>query len=136
MTTGAHDCFADEVAIDFPSVDQAVERLRERFLGECTESDTLTTEISLSPRDGWRGTIVSLDVPVRDTCEPCGGRGEIWTEPCPACSGTGDRLVSHPLRVSLPPGTPDGARFRYKIRPRGAPPVRIELRVSIQRSAA
>ena len=28
-----HDCFADEIAIDFPSLEPAVERMRHAFLG-------------------------------------------------------------------------------------------------------
>ena len=102
----SRECFADEVAIDFPSVDHVVERLRDAFLGDEARAETLetretlTTEVSLSRRDATLGTVVPLDVPMRGTCVPCGGRGEIWTEPCPACSGRGDRLVRHPLRVS------------------------------------
>ena len=29
-----HECFADEIAIDFPNVELAVERMRDAFLGE------------------------------------------------------------------------------------------------------
>src|SRR5471032_556313 len=101
----SRECFADEVAIDFPSVDHVVERLRDAFLGDEARAESLytrdtleilTTEVSLSRRDATMGTIVPLDVPMRGTCAPCGGRGEILTEPCPACFGRGDQLVRHP----------------------------------------
>jgi hypothetical protein len=130
-STGAQDCFADEVAIDFPSVDHVVERLRDAFLGEPPRGAMLSTEVLLSKRDAAFGTIVPLDVPVRRTCVPCGGRGEVWTEPCAACSGSGDRLQHHPLRVAVPPGVADGARFRFRINSPGAVPVRVEVRVAI-----
>ena len=128
---GAHDCFADEIAIDFPSVDHVVERLRDRFLGERTDADTLTTEVLLSRREQARGTVVSLDLPLRTTCRLCGGRGEIWAEPCLACAGSGDCVVDHPLRVTVPPGVAQGARFRLRIKSAGGAPVRVEIRVTI-----
>jgi hypothetical protein len=132
----AEECFADEIAIDFPSVDHVVERLRDAFLGEPAEARTLTTEILLSKRDAAFGTVVPLDVPVRGTCVPCGGRGEVWTEPCRACAGSGATLDRHPLRVAVPPGVADGARFRFRISSPGSAPVRVEVRVAIATSAA
>ena len=138
----SRECFADEVAIDFPSVDHVVERLRDAFLGDEARADsrealeTLTTEVSLSRRDATMGTVVPLDVPVRGTCTPCGGRGEIWTETCPSCGGRGDRLARHPLHVSLPPGVANGTRFRFRVNSPGAAPVRVEVRIAIRSSAA
>src|SRR5689334_12002100 len=93
------DYFADEIAIDFPSVDRVVEKAREAFLGE-RRSEALVAEVLVSKREATFGTVVSLDVPVRGTCVRCGGRGEIWTDPCPECRGAGDFVRTHPLRVS------------------------------------
>jgi hypothetical protein len=134
-TKVAQECFADDIAIDFPSVDHAIEKLRDSFLGE-RSAGTLTTEVLVSKREATFGTVVSLDVPMRNTCHPCGGRGEVWTDPCPECHGTGDRLVHHPLRIAVPPGVADGARFRFRINSPGAIPVRVEVRVAIASSAA
>jgi hypothetical protein len=131
-----HDCFADEIAIDFPSVGDLVERVRDAFLGEREGADTLTTEVSLSTGEAFRGTIVPLDVPLRGTCRNCGGRGETWTEPCGACLGTGDSVVHHPVRVSVPARVADGTRFRFRVSSPHAAPVRVELRVAIRSSAA
>jgi hypothetical protein len=47
----SHDCFADEIAIDFPSVEPVVERMRDAFLGE-REEDTVRGR---SPRPLSRG---------------------------------------------------------------------------------
>ena len=134
----SHDCFADEVAIDFPSVGDMVERVRQAFLGEgpgdVFDGHTHTADLSLSTRDAWRGAIVPLELPLRGTCPTCGGRGEIWTEPCWACCGTGDALVRHPVRLSVPAGVADGARLRFRVRPPDAAPLRIEVRVVITRT--
>lgn len=131
---GAHDCFQEEIAIDFPSVGGLVERVREAFLaGDDRECDgTVRREVRLSGREARRGTIVPLDLPIKGTCRCCGGRGEVWTEPCEACCGSGDSFVSHPIRVSVPPGVPDGARFRFRVNAPHVAPFRVELRVAIR----
>lgn len=130
---GANDCFADEVAIDFPSVEPLVDRAREDFLGERGDHDTLLTEIELSARDARFGAVVPLDVPLRRPCAVCGGRGEVWTEPCPSCAGTGDALGYQPINFAVPAGATDGSRFRFRVNSRDAAPLRVELRVAIAR---
>ena len=130
------NCFADEVAIDFPSVDHAVERMRAAFLGEHRGGDVLSTELRLSMVEALHGLVVPLDVPIRGTCVTCGGRGETWTEPCDSCCGTGESWSHHSVRVSVPAGVADGTRLRFRLVARHAPPVRVELRVAVRSSAA
>jgi len=135
-TERPHDCFADEIAIDFPSVGDLVARVRDAFLGErAGGDDTHTAEVSVSSREAWRGTVIPLEVPLRGTCEICGGRGESWTEPCIFCGGTGDRQFSHPIRISVPAGVADGARLRFRVNRPHAAPLRVEIRVAIRTSA-
>ena len=127
------DWFKDEIAIDFPSINRLVERVRDSFLGDEArdDRDTLRREVRLSNREAQRGAIVPLELPLKGTCRCCGGRGEVWTEPCAACLGSGDALVRHPIRVSVPAGVCDGARFRFRVSSPHAAPVRVELRVAI-----
>jgi hypothetical protein len=134
--SASQNCFADEIAIDFPSVGALVPRVRDAFLGEPEKSDTLTTEVSLSRRDASRGVVLPLEVPLRGTCVRCGGRGEIWTEPCGGCCGTGDSLVHRLVRLPVPAGVAHGARFRFRVSSPHAEPVRVEVRVAIRSSAA
>ena len=47
----SHECFADEIAIDFPSVGRVVERMRDAFLGEPVDADVLRADVSLSQRE-------------------------------------------------------------------------------------
>ena len=128
----AHECFADEIAIDFPSVDRVVERIRDRFLGEREDADVLLAEVSLSKFEAWKGHVVPIELPVRATCRGCGGRGETWTEPCVACCGTGESLLNQSIQISVPPRVPDGARIRFRLTSRDATPVRVEVRVAIR----
>jgi hypothetical protein len=132
----SYECFADEIAIDFPSVGRVVDRMRDAFLGERVDADVLRAEVSLSQREAFDGRIVSLKVPVRITCPNCGGRGETWTEPCQLCHGTGESVLQQAVRVSVPPRIADGAcvSFRLKSSP-DASPVRVEVRVAIRSSA-
>ena len=131
-----HECFADEIAIDFPSVAPAVERMRDAFLGERAGGEVLRADVSLSPRDAVCGLVLPLDVPVRATCPHCGGRGETWTERCHLCDGSGAASVSYPVQVSVPPGVADGARLRFRVTSPDSPPVRVELRIAVRSSAA
>jgi DnaJ-class molecular chaperone len=110
--------------------------VRDSFLGEPADAETLTTEVAVSTREASRGVVLPLEVPLRGTCQTCGGRGETWTEPCRACCGTGHRLVHHPLKLSVPAGVSHGARFRFRINSPHAAPVRVEVRVTVKETAA
>jgi hypothetical protein len=130
------ECFADEIAIDFPSVGCVVDRMRDAFLGERHDADLLRAELSLSQREAVDGLVVPLEVPVRATCPNCGGRGETWAERCDLCEGRGESSFQYPVSVTVPPGVVDGARFRFRVTSPGASPVRVEIRVAIRSSAA
>src|SRR3954466_4614704 len=136
MSQMTHECFADEIAIDFPSVGNVVDRMRDAFLGERGDADVLRAEVSRSQREAFAGHVVSLRLPVRITCPNCGGRGETWTEPCTLCLGSGASLFQQALRVTVPPRVADGACVRFRLKSPDASPVRVELRVAIRSSAA
>jgi hypothetical protein len=135
MSQITHECFADEIAIDFPSVGNVVDRMRTAFLGEHADANILRAEVSLSQREAFDGHVVSLKVPVRIMCPNCGGRGETWTEPCGLCRGTGESVFHQALRVSVPPRVADGACVRFRLKSPDAVSIRVELRVAIRSSA-
>jgi len=130
---GQRAWFADEIAIDFPSISEVVDRIRDAFLGtEESGSEPLSAEILLSPREAFGGVTVPLDVPVRSTCPLCGGRGESWMEPCRGCGGTGAWHLSHRVRLSVPAGVADGARFRFTVSAPHTLPTHVEVRVAVR----
>jgi hypothetical protein len=131
----SHDWFADEIAIDFPSVGRVVDRMRDAFLGEPSEDAVISAEVCLSEQEARRGMIVPLEVPIRGTCPGCGGRGETWTEPCHRCRGTGDSLIRHAVRVAVPARVADGATFRFRVSSPDAASVCVEVRVAIRPAA-
>ena len=128
----ANGWFDDEIAIDFPSLHGAVERMRACFLAasaECDPRRQLSAELHLSPREAFNGVTVPIDVPVRKLCLSCGGRGEIWSDRCDACDGSGEALGRHPVRLVVPPRVQDGDRFALSVSAPSAPPTHVEVRV-------
>jgi hypothetical protein len=126
----ARRCFADEIAIDFPSMDAVVERMRAGLLDPDDRAEH-NAAISVSRSDAWTGVTVPLDVPLRGTCGACGGRGETWAEPCLSCAGSGERATSHQVRVSVPAGVADGTRLRFLVAHPHGVPTRVELTVLV-----
>jgi molecular chaperone DnaJ len=124
--------FADEVAIDFPSVAAVVDRIRRAFMEADEAPRPVTAEILVSPREASEGVDVPLDVPMRGACRFCGGRGETWTEPCGVCGGSGEAPRRHRVRFSIPPGVTDGARFRFSLDAGTAPRTLVEVRIAIR----
>jgi molecular chaperone DnaJ len=120
----------DEVAIDFPSVSDLLDRMRYAFFGAALGD--LTAEIVLSPLEAVEGTTIPLDLPVRRTCPDCGGRGETWQEWCRQCGGCGDVHAFHEIALRLPAGVREGERFRFSVMPAGAPHTIVDIRISIR----
>jgi hypothetical protein len=123
--------FADEVAIDFPALGDKVERMSHAFIEAEVPSDRLHAEIQLSRRQAGTGAAVPLEVPVRSTCRGCGGRGEVWGDPCPPCAGSGHSFHRQTLTVSVPPGVVHGTRFTFSVSPPRGPRTRVEVRVAV-----
>jgi molecular chaperone DnaJ len=127
----AQNWFADEVAIDFPSVASVLDRMLDAFFA-VEQPVTLSAQMFLTPREAFDGVTVPLDVPLRRTCLRCGGRGEVWTDWCVTCAGLGEVSAAHLLHVRVPAGVREGARFRFSITPPGAPPTVVEVCISIR----
>lgn len=122
--------FADEVGIDFPSVAGAVDRMRRAFVADERPAPE-SAVLQLSARQAHCGVIAPLEVPLLCTCPRCGGRGELWTEPCPHCHGRGTERLRQQLRVTIPAGVMHGTRFLFTVTPPHNPPTRIELSVLV-----
>ena len=129
-----HECFADEIAIDFPSAGRVVEKIRDSFLSETAAHDLFEAELPLSPREAFAGLVMPLVVPIRGACPCCGGRGESWAEPCLRCAGSGEALFRHTVNVAVPPGVSDGATFRFRVTSAHTGSVRVNVRIAIQPS--
>lgn len=130
--THRRGCFDDEIAIDFPALPSVVEKMREAFVDAGWAGDgssSLLAELRLSVREAYDGVTVPLDLPVRKWCVPCGGRGEIWCEPCESCGGSGESLSRHAVRLVVPPRVRNGDRFSLCVSTSSAPPTRVEVRV-------
>jgi molecular chaperone DnaJ len=125
------DWLGDEVAIDFPSVASVLDRMRDSFFGGAREA-SLSAEIVLTPQEAFWGALVPLHVPLRRTCARCGGRGEVWSDWCAVCAGGGEVSTTHEMRLRVPAGVREGARFRFSVAPQGAPQTLVDVRISIR----
>ncbi len=47
-------------------------------------------------------------------CGPCGGRGSVITDPCPACRGSGSEIRPREVKVRIPAGVKSGQKIRLK----------------------
>jgi DnaJ-class molecular chaperone len=129
-STARAEWLADEVAIDFPSVASVLDRMQYAFFGAALGD--LSAEIVLSPLEAFEGTVVPFDVPIRQTCPHCGGRGETWEEWCRLCGGCGDIRGLHEVELRVPAGVREGERFRFSVAPSDAPHTIVDIRISIR----
>lgn len=125
---------SDEVEVGFPSVSTFVPGMRKVFFGAVdTDHDSMQqTEIALTARQATEGTHVPIDLTVRHTCPVCGGRGELWADPCGVCRGSGAGWVPHQLDLLVPPGVRDGSCLRFSVSPPYATETHIEVRIVVR----
>lgn len=120
----------DEVAIDFPSASVAAECLR-RSVAE-PDAPRLEAEIVLDRAQAARGGVVPVWLHLSHTCACCGGRGEVWDEPCEVCLGHGHAVSPLSVDVRVPPGAADGDRLRFAVTPRRGPRTRVDVRLAVK----
>jgi hypothetical protein len=123
-------CFADEAGIDFPSLAIAVERMRHAF-GVDEAGPAIELPLDVRRADALRGGDVSVHLPVRRTCECCGGRGEAWDEPCQPCAGAGHTEERRDVTVALPRGIASGDRLCVRLGGRHVVPTAVTLHVTL-----
>ena len=124
-----------DVAKEFPSmatIAQIVPRMCAAFFSGGVAGDTHTSCVELTPKEALEGARIPFRLAVRPTCPMCGGRGEIWTEPCGVCSGTGAGSLSHQLHLPVPPGVRHGVCLRFSVTPPFSAEAHVELRIAIQ----
>ena len=123
-------CFADEIAIDFPALGPAIDRVRDGLAADGALADA-SASVTLTPRQAFDGTIVPVEVPLPAMCGHCGGRGESWSAPCLSCEGTGESGRPHQVQLAVPARVAHGTRFRFVVTSPHARPTRVEVTVSV-----
>lgn len=122
----------DEVALDFPSGRQALDHARRDFADADAPSLRLVVDVTLTPLEARRSARVPLCVHVPSLCDPCGGRGEVWGEPCVACAGVGTAIATRYVVVRVPANTAGGTTLRYRLALPYGPLVRLDVRLAVQ----
>lgn len=124
-------CFADEIAIDFPALGTAIDRVCDTFTNQEEHLAAASASVTLTPRQAFDGTVVPLEVALPGLCGHCGGRGESWSDPCDSCCGTGECDHPHHVHLAVPARVADGTRFRFVLSSPRARPTRVEVTVSV-----
>ncbi len=122
----------DEVALDFPSLQDQAERMCQSFLAAERDVPRRVVTLDLDARHALRARRVPMRVPLPVCCTRCGGRGEAWGDPCGACDGHGLRDEPRYVLLRVPTNVPDGARLRYRLEGAHTPTVIIDARVRIR----
>jgi molecular chaperone DnaJ len=123
-------CFADEAGIDFPALAVAVERMRHALVGD--EADrAIDVPVAVGRERARCGGDVSVRLPVRRTCERCGGRGEAWDEVCGPCAGAGHTEERREVTIALPRGVNEGDRLFVRLAGRHVVPTAMTLHVTL-----
>jgi hypothetical protein len=108
-----------------------VERMRDAFLSSDRRLDRVSAAVRLTEAQAGGGRRVPVDVALRCTCHRCGGRGEVWSDRCLECGGSGHGLLLHQVQVFVPSGTRDGDCLAFTLTPAFATITRVELRVTV-----
>jgi len=74
---------------------------------------------------------VPMNLRVRFLCPVCGGRGELWPDICGICMGTGDKILSHQLRIRIPAGVGNRTLLMYSVTPPLALATQLQVRINI-----
>jgi hypothetical protein len=122
----------DEVALDFPSGQQALDHARRDFADTDAPSVHVAVEVPLTALEARRSARVPLAVHVPVLCDPCGGRGEGWGEPCSACEGAGTAVATRYVVVRVPANTVHGTTLRYRLALPYGPLVRLDVRLAVR----
>ncbi len=122
----------DEVAVDFPSARQALDHARRDFADVEAPGLPVDVDVTLSAIEARRSARVPLCLHLPATCDACGGRGETWSDPCPACAATGTAAMARYVVVRVPANTPDGTRLRYRLTLPYGPLVRLDVRLTVR----
>ncbi len=122
----------DEVALDFPSAQEALDHARRDFGEADAPAHRLVVDVTLTPLEARRSARVPLCVHVPAVCDPCGGHGEVWGEPCGACEGVGTAAATRYVVVRVPANTAGGTTIRYRLALPYGPLVRLDVRLAVR----
>ncbi len=92
----------------------------------------LYVELILAPDEAARGGLFPLEIPVREPCDNCAGRGNIGAFLCPSCRGSGAVRGRREVEISMPAGVTDGTTARLSLEDIGLSGVDLNVLVSVR----
>jgi molecular chaperone DnaJ len=88
---------------------------------------------------GGRGEVIQqqMFLRIRTTCPHCRGAGQVITDPCDSCSGSGKVKTSERWTVRVPPGVDTGMQIRDRgkgeVGEKGAPPGDLYVTIQVKK---
>jgi molecular chaperone DnaJ len=92
----------------------------------------LYVEVILEPDEAARGGLFPLEIPVREPCDNCAGRGYVGAFLCPSCRGNGTVKGRREVEISMPAGVTDGTTARLSLEDIGLSGVDLNVLVSVR----
>jgi hypothetical protein len=128
----AERVLGDEIALDFPSARQALDQARRDFVDAEAPALGVLVDVVLTAIEARRSARVPLCLHLPAVCEACGGRGEVWSEPCGACGRAGTATATRYVVVRVPANTAGGTTLRYRLALPYGPLVRLDVRLIVR----
>ena len=126
--------FADVDAV-YPSFEALADRLMRNFTGrgvpKAERAEPLLIEVILTPDEAQSGGVLSIPVPVHNTCDFCRGTGRDWLSACLHCAGQGVLSTDEQVDVRIPPRPHLGATFDVPLRTVGIGNLFLRLRFRV-----
>lgn len=122
----------DEVALDFPSARQALDRARRDFVDAEAAVFVVAVSVTLTALEARRSARVPLCLHVPAVCDACGGRGEAWDEPCAACAAAGTTSAARYVVIRVPANTAGGTTLRYRHALPYGPLLRLDVCLTVR----
>lgn len=131
------------ITLDFVDVVEPVEKLitlrRNEPCETCHGSGAKQgTKPATCQQCGGQGVVMTSAgfFSMRSTCPRCHGRGEVISDPCPKCGGSGRTAKEREITIKIPAGIEDGMTLRVggegEAGEQGAPPGDLLCDVSIK----
>ncbi|MGD2095846.1 MAG: molecular chaperone DnaJ [Phycisphaerales bacterium] len=95
--------------------EKTIEFTRQDMCGECTGSGSAKgSKPGRCPKCNGTGQVAtrSLGFQMVSTCRQCGGRGQVITNPCRKCKGTGRIPKKRTVNIKIPAGVHEGQGIR------------------------
>jgi molecular chaperone DnaJ len=100
-------------------------------VAKAEKSEALSVEVILTPEEAATGGVLSIGIPVPETCRACGGTGNYSLFSCPHCGGDGVVSRIQPVEVRIPQALKRGLTPEVSLETLGINNLFLRLRLRV-----